>query len=91
MFYVLNVGVNIRRMNKEKEINEDEIMSDKKYTARGLMDELKSIDVRLYEEVLDTISEHYGKELTTGYYAWDDDGEGQIMMYIEDEMNTDSA
>tara|TARA_R110000824_G_scaffold214511_1_gene400722 strand:- start:440 stop:562 length:123 start_codon:yes stop_codon:yes gene_type:complete len=30
-------------------------------------------------------------ELTTGYYAWEDDGEGQIMMYIEDEMNTDSA
>jgi hypothetical protein len=58
-----------------------------RFNARQLVDRLHEIDVRLYEQMLDSISESYPDASGT----WDDDGENMILLSlkeaIEDEKN----
>jgi|TARA_R110000824_G_scaffold85851_2_gene212938 uncharacterized protein (DUF2249 family) len=61
-------------------------MKEKRFTARELMDKLKELNERLYEEVLDTISDHYNPiESHGGYFAWDETEDGDMIMYLEGE------
>ena len=66
-------------------------MREKEFTARELMDELRRIDVSIYESVLDTISNYYNHHLTrkdwedNRYYAWSDGDDGKMLMYLEGE------
>jgi len=62
-------------------------MKEKEFTARELVDELRSIDESMYEKVLYTISDHYNHHLVygRGYYAWNEGKNGNMLMYIEGE------
>ena len=48
----------------------------KKYTAREMIDRLHELNVRLFEQVLDTIAD--ADEMATG--EWYDDEEGHMIM-----------
>ena len=48
----------------------------RKYTAREMIDRLHELDVRLYEQVLDTIAN--ADEMATG--AWHCDEHGHMIM-----------
>lgn len=64
-------------------------MNNKEFTARELMNKLMELNEKLYEEVLDTISDHYNSLWnwggTDGYFAWDEGKNGNMLMYIEGE------
>jgi methionyl-tRNA formyltransferase len=65
-------------------------MREKEFTARELMDELMSIDERMYEEVLDKISEHHNRNIEDNeegfaYFAWCSADDGKMLMYLEGE------
>lgn len=65
-------------------------MREKIFTAREMMNKLRELDERLYEKVLDTISEHYdltieNNEDGESYFCWSDADDGHMMMYIEGE------
>jgi len=65
-------------------------MREKIFTAREMMNKLRELDERLYEKVLDTISEHYdltieNNEDGEAYFSWHDADDGHMMMYIEGE------
>jgi hypothetical protein len=60
-------------------------MIKKIFTARELMDELREIDVRLYENVLDAITDHYDKQRVVfddKYYTWEEDEEGRMSVVL---------
>lgn len=63
-------------------------MKEIQFTARELIDKLKELNGQLYEEVLDTISDHYNSIISyDGYFAWGDGDNGNMLMYIEGENN----
>jgi hypothetical protein len=60
-------------------------MIKKIFTARELMDELREIDVRLYENVLDAITDYYDKQRVVfddKYYTWEEDEEGRMSVVL---------
>jgi len=60
-------------------------MIKKIFTARELMDELREIDVRLYENVLDAITDYYEKQRVVfddKYYTWEEDEEGRMSVVL---------
>ena len=60
-------------------------MKEKIFTARQLIDELRKLNERMYEEVLDIISDHYSIDLPSNqYYSWDETPEGHLLLVLED-------
>lgn len=60
-------------------------MIKKIFTARELMDELVKIDIKLYENVLDAITDHYDKQRVVfddKYYTWEEDEEGRMSVVL---------
>lgn len=60
-------------------------MIKKIFTASELMDKLREIDVKLYENVLDTITDYYEKQRVVSddkYYTWEEDEEGRMSIVL---------
>jgi hypothetical protein len=57
--------------------------SNKKFTARQILDRLHDMDIALYERVLDTISDSY--EDMSGCWEYEEDGTMVLLSTHKDE------
>ena len=69
------------------EARAEEVSGDITFTARQFVDKLHDVDVKMYEDALDTVAwEGYGRVGT-----WSDDGLGNMILHEDESMSAESA
>jgi len=71
----------------EVKMGAEEVSGDITFTARQFVDKLHDVDVKMYEDALDTVAwEGYGRVGT-----WSDDGLGNMILHEDESMSAESA
>ncbi len=71
----------------EVKMGAEEVSGDISFTARQLVDKLHDVDVKMYEDVLDTIAwEGYGRVGT-----WSDDKLGNMILHEDESMSAEET
>ena len=67
------------------EVRAEEVSGDITFTARQFVDKLHDVDVKMYEDALDTVAwEGYGRVGT-----WSDDGLGNMILHEDESMSAE--